>query len=169
GAPGGLVGALRREVRALDPDRPVFRIRTLEGVLAQSLARERFLLVLLGVFAATALLLASLGIYGVTARTTRRRTREIGVRIAVGARRRDVLGMVLARGAVLVGGGLAAGLAGAVVAGRALEGLLFGISPTDPLTLGSVGAVLGCVGLLATLLPARRAARVDPVRALRAE
>ncbi|NIP56541.1 MAG: FtsX-like permease family protein, partial [Gemmatimonadetes bacterium] len=147
-APAVLVEPLRREVRDLDPDLPVFRVRSLEGLFAESLARERFLLALMGVFAATALLLASLGIYGVTARTTRRRTREIGVRIAVGARGRDVLGMVLARGGVMVGGGLAVGLAGAAVAGRALESLLFGVSPTDPLTLGSVAVVLGCVGLL---------------------
>jgi len=146
GAPAVLAEPLRREVRALDPDLPVFRVRSLEGVFAESLARERFLLVLLAVFAATALLLASLGIYGVTARTTRRRTREIGVRIAVGARGRDVLGMVLARGGVMVGGGLAVGLACAAVAGRALESLLFGVSPTDPPHAGICGGGPGVRG-----------------------
>jgi putative ABC transport system permease protein len=167
--PESLVPDVRRAVRSLDPQVPVYGVRTMEQVLADVTARERFTTVLLGSFAALALLLAAVGIYGVVAYAVSSRTPEIGLRMALGAQRRDVVRMVLGEGLRLVGTGLALGLGLAVLTGRAVASLLFETAPTDPLTLTVVALFLMLVALTATVLPARRASRIDPVTALRAE
>jgi putative ABC transport system permease protein len=167
--PATLAEAVRREVHALDPALPVSGLTTLEDVVSKSVSRPRFYAVLLASFACVALLLAAVGLYGVIAYGVTRRTREIGVRVALGARPQDVLALVVGEGARLLGLGLAAGLALAFAATRLLRGLLFGVSPTDPASLLLVAALLSTVALLACVLPARRAARLDPVDALRTE
>jgi len=133
------------------------------------MAREEFVLTLLGIFGVVALLLASVGVYGVTAQAARRRTREIGIRMALGAAGADVLRMMLRHGLVVIGLGLAAGLGAALLATRALTSLLYGVEPTDPATLVSVVALLGGIAVVACYLPARRATTVDPVSSLRVE
>jgi predicted permease len=169
GDPEALATAARNAVAAVDPDVPVYRVRTLTQLRAASAARERFLMLVLGVFAAAALALAAVGIYGVVAHTVAQRTRELGIRMALGARAADILWLVLRQGAFLGGAGGALGLAGALVASRALERLLYQVTPSDPPTLAlGVGALL-LVTLAASYLPARRAAGVDPVEALRHE
>lgn len=165
------VETLRREVGAIvagiDSEIPVGPVRSMEAVIAGSLARERLLSVLLAVFAATALLLGSIGVYGVISYSVGRRTREIGLRIAVGARPREVLNLVVRQGVFLGALGVAVGVAGSVATGRLLEGFLFGVSETDVLTLLVVGAGMLVVAGVASFLPARRAASVDPLTALR--
>ena len=133
------------------------------------MAREEFVLTLLGAFGVVALLLATVGVYGVTAQAARRRTQEIGIRMALGAGSAEVVGMMLRQGARVVGVGLVVGLAVALVSTRALSSLLYGVEPTDPGTLAAVVALLGGVALLACYVPARRATAVDPVSSLRAE
>jgi putative ABC transport system permease protein len=164
-----LVSAAERAVWSLDPDMPVTEVRTMDQLRATSVAQRRFNLVLLGVFAAVAVLLACLGTYGVMEYAVTERTHEVGVRLALGARRGDVLRLVLGRSFRLASAGVAVGLVGALVASRGLGSLLYGISATDPLTLAVAVSALACAALLATLLPARRATRVDPVEALRTE
>ena len=159
----------RSVLREMDPLIPVSRSETLRDVWSASMAREEFVLTLLGVFGVVALLLSSVGVYGVTAQAARRRTQEIGIRMALGAGAPDVLRLMLRHGLVVVGLGLGLGLAASVLATRALSSLLYGIEPTDPGTLASVVALLGGVALLACYLPARRATRVDPVRSLRSD
>jgi putative ABC transport system permease protein len=138
-------------------------------VEAASVAQPRFLLVLIGLFAAVALLLAAIGLYGLIAFMVGQRAHEIGVRMALGARTGQVVGMVLRQGMAMIGVGLVAGLIAALVLTRTLQGFLFGVRPSDPLTLGAVTLVLAAVGALACLLPARRAAGVAPLDALRIE
>jgi putative ABC transport system permease protein len=167
--PAALASAVRSEVFAVDSQAVVARIRTLDQVLADSLAARRFQLLLIGVFAGTALVLASLGIYGVVAYSIARRKTEIGIRIALGAALADVHRLVLRQGMRPVVLGLVAGVAGALAAGRLVESLLFGTHSTDPLTFSVVVAVLFGAGLLACYLPARRATRMDPASALRHE
>jgi putative ABC transport system permease protein len=133
------------------------------------MARQRFATLLLGVFSVVALVIAAIGIYGVMAYNVSRRTTEIGIRLALGAQPRDVLNLVLAQGGKLVGLGLFLGLAAALASGRLLESLLFQTSPHDPLTLAAITLILALVATLACLLPARRATKVDPMVALRAE
>jgi predicted permease len=165
--PGTLGDSIRHEVQSVDPGIPVFAVRTLNEVVARSLADRRFALVILGVFAGVALLLASIGIYGVMAYTFSQRTHEIGVRVALGAQRSDILRMALGEGLMLVAFGLAAGLIGALVVTRFLRSMLFSVQPTDPVTFISIALLLASVALGACLIPARRATQVDPLVALR--
>jgi predicted permease len=169
GDPGTLGEAIRREVQAVDPGIPVFGIRTMDDVVTKSLSARRFALELLGVFAGVAFLLASIGIYGVMANTFSRRIGEIGLRMALGAQRSDILKTVLREGAAIVVFGVAAGLIGSVMLTQFLRTLLFDIKPTDPLTFGVITAVLSAVALLACFIPAQRAIRIDPLVALRHE
>jgi ABC-type antimicrobial peptide transport system permease subunit len=138
-------------------------------VISQSLARRRFALTLVGAFAATALLLAGLGIYGVTAYSVGQRAQEIGLRMAIGAGRRDILQLIVGKGLRVITAGIAVGLIGAALLTRLLTSLLFGATPTDPVTYVVVSSVLAVVALLACYVPATRALRIDPVVALRAE
>jgi putative ABC transport system permease protein len=159
-----------REVgRRLDPDLPIVGMTTMEDVVSRSVEAPRFYAFLLAVFSAAALALAAIGIYGVLSYAVAARTREIGVRIAIGARRRDVIGMVLGNAARLAALGLGAGLAAALLLTRLLSGILFDVRPFDPATYAAVSAILFGVALLAALVPARRASIVDPMTALRQE
>jgi putative ABC transport system permease protein len=167
--PGALVANLRSALAAVDPDVPVSEIRTLEQVISQAVTTPRFTMLLLTVFAALALVLGAVGIYGVLSYAVGQRTHEIGVRMALGARRSDMLALVVQQGLVLTLIGVGVGLLGAFAATRLLRTLLFEVSPTDPLTFLAVPLLLGAVALLASYLPARRAARVDPMIALRSE
>jgi len=167
GDPVQLSEAIRREVRAVDPNEPVFGVRTMNEVVAIALAQRRFTMLLLALFAATALALSAIGIYGVMAYFVTQRTHEIGIRMALGASRRTVLGMVLRQGAKLAAGGVVAGLLGAVAMTRAIAALLFDVSPRDPATLVALSLALCAIAMLACYVPAHRATRVDPIRALR--
>ena len=164
-----LAPAVRREVRALDPEIPVSRVRSMEQVLSASASVRELNVMLLSVFAAVALTLAALGIYGVMAYTVTQRTKEIGVRMALGASAVEVQRLVLRQGLLLAGIGVLLGALGAVALGRVLTSLLFGVSATDPAIYAAVTAVLAAVALLATYVPARRATRVSPMVALRYE
>jgi predicted permease len=167
--PGSLAAPVEACVRELDPQLPLTRVATLDEVVARSLAEPRFYAILLGAFAATALFLAALGIFGALSYAVSQRSREIGIRVALGAQPAEVLGMVLRHALTLAALGMGIGLAGALALSRAISGMLFGLSPSDPATLGGVAALLAAVALLASYIPARRATRVDPVEALRAE
>ncbi len=161
--------AIRHEVQSLDPNIPVFSVRTMDEVIARSMAERRFALQLLGVFAAVALLLAAIGIYGVMAYSFSQRTHEIGIRIALGAQRMDILRLAVGEGMRLVIIGLAFGLVGAALLTRFVRTMLFDVSPADPLTFAAISGVLAGVAFLACYIPARRATRVDPLVALREE
>ena len=167
--PTALTSAITTQVRALDPTLPVAQVRTMEEVVSESAGPQRFNTVLLGGFAATALILAALGIAGVLATSVSRRTQELGVRMALGAQRHDLLHMVLRQGMTLALVGLALGVPAALALTRLMSSLLFQISPYDPLTFATVSAVLIGVAFAACYVPARRATRVDPVVALRYE
>jgi putative ABC transport system permease protein len=166
--PLALASAVRHEVAALDSDLPV-DLLTMDQILADSLARQRFSIQLMSVFAALAGLLAGIGIYGVLAYLVDQRRREFGIRIALGARSADVLALVLLQGLVPVAAGLIAGIAGSLALTRLLKSLLYEVSATDPLIFGTVSAGLIAVSLAAMFIPARRATRVDPLDALRHE
>jgi predicted permease len=167
--PLGLSESIRKEILKLDPEQPVSNIRTMEQAISRSLSDRRFALTLLGMFAVTALGLAGIGLYGVMAYAVTQRTHEIGIRVALGAERRDVLRLVVGQGLKLVLMGLGLGLAGALALTRFLKALLFGVSPTDPLTFALITVLLTAVALLACWIPARRATKVDPMTALRFE
>jgi putative ABC transport system permease protein len=167
--PLSLTRSVTAAVGALDPQLPVARLQTLDAIVARSVSEPRFYMLLLGAFAAMALGLAALGIFGVMSYAVVQRSREIGIRVALGAHPGDVLRMVLRQALVLAGLGVAVGLLGAVALSRAIASLLFQLSPTDPGTLAAVGLGLTAVALLASYLPARRATRVDPLLALRSE
>jgi putative ABC transport system permease protein len=163
------IGVLRREVAALDDDVPLYSLRTLQQQVLDSAAPQRFRALLLGSFAGVALLLACIGIYGVMAYSVAQRTRELGIRMALGATRGDLMNMVLRRGTTLAAAGVAIGSLAAAGMGQLLSGLLFGITPTDPLTFAFVVLFLMVVASAACVLPARRATRIDPTVAMRAE
>jgi predicted permease len=167
--PTSLASAIRREVRAVDPSVPVYQVRTMEQAVADTTATQRFAMLLQLLFALVALSLSAVGLYGVLAFTVARRTTEIGIRMALGAKRADVQRMILKQGMGIVVIALALGVGGALAAGRLLGSLLFGVAPTDPPTYAIVVAVLLAVSLLACWIPARRASGVDPAEALRAE
>ena len=164
-----LINPIRNEIAALDRDQAVSDVATIEENIDESLASQRLTMTLLGVFAGLALILASIGLYGVMALIVTQRTREMGIRFALGASRGDVLWLVLGQGAVLVGIGLTAGLLGAFVASRALRSVLYDVAPLDPAALISALLTLSLVALIACFLPARRASLVDPIEALRME
>jgi putative ABC transport system permease protein len=167
--PESVGNTVRDAVRRMDRDLPVVRMTTMEDVVSQSVSAPRFYAFLLAIFSAAALVLAAIGIYGVLSYAVAARTREIGIRIAIGARRGSVVGMVLAGAARLAGIGLAAGLAAAFLVTRLLSRILFDVKPFDPATYAAVSAILFAVALLAALVPASRAARTDPMAALRQE
>jgi len=169
GDPDGLAPAVRTLVRAVDIDQPVFDVRTLEAMREKSQAPQRLATSLLGSFALVAMLLAAIGIYGVIAYSVGQRTREFGIRISLGERPLGVLRLVVRQGLVLATAGILVGLAGAFAITRLLTKLLFGVKPTDPLTFVGVTALFAAVAVLASVLPALRATRVDPVIALRCE
>ena len=167
--PENLAPAIRRLVKAMDPDQPVTNMRTMTEVISRSVWQPRLYAILFGVFAAVALALASVGIYGVMAYSVSERTREIGIRVALGAQRRDVLKLVVAQGMTLTLIGAGLGLVGALGATRLMQTLLFEVSATDPLTFAALAVLLSVVALVACSLPARRATKVDPMVALRYE
>jgi predicted permease len=167
--PAGVADGIRAEIRRAAPDLPIESTVTMDEALAASVAQPRFRTLLLGLFAMTATLIATCGIYGLMAYAVTQRRREIGVRMALGAERRDVLRLVLMRALRIVAAGLIAGLAGAVGVTRVLQRFLFGVTPTDPVAFTAVTLLLMAVGLMAAWLPARRATRIDPCAALRAE
>ena len=169
GDPDAMVSSIRRELQAIDPQLPMFRVTTLEREIGVTLAQPRFQAVLLAVFALIALLLATIGIYGVTSHAVGQRTQEVGIRMAMGAARRDVLRLMLVQHLKPAVIGLLLGLAGAFVLSRFLQSLLFGVGATDPATFALVAATLLLVAAIACWIPARRATRVNPVVALRAE
>ena len=167
GDPQRVAALIASQVREIDPNQPVGEVRAMDELVSADLARPRFTMLLLGAFASSAMLLAAIGLYGVIAFWVTQRTREIGVRVALGAEYGDVLRLVMWRGTLLIGAGLAIGFVATLAFGRALSGLLYGIKPTDPATLAAAAVVLAGVAMLATYVPARRAARVDPLVALK--
>jgi ABC-type antimicrobial peptide transport system permease subunit len=169
GDPMALAGPVRGEVRAIDPTVPVANVRPMTEVVATSLATPRLTGFLLGTFAAIALVLAAVGIYGVLAYLVSRRTHEIGIRLAIGADRRQVMGLILGHGLRLTAAGVVLGLAGAFALARLMQSVLYDVRPTDPGTYVAVVGVLVAAAVLASALPALRAIRVDPVSALRSE
>jgi putative ABC transport system permease protein len=169
GDPTGLNEAIRREVIQLDKEQPIFSSKTLDSLIATSTGNQRFSMLLFGVFAAAAMALATVGLYGVMSYTVAQRAHEVGIRMALGAQRRDVLGLILRQGLRLTLGGVAIGLIAAWAATRLLINLLYGVTATDLPTFVGVSLLLVGVALLACYIPARRATKVDPMAALRSE
>jgi predicted permease len=167
--PMSLLAAMRTEIAALDKELPLSDVRTLEQIASAAVARTRFTMLLLAVFAGVALLLAAVGIYGVVSYSVTQRTHEIGIRVALGAQRRDVIGLVARQGMTLVVAGMGAGLAAALVLTRVMSSLLFGVSAADPITFAGIAVLLMGVALGACFVPARRAMKMDPMVALRHE
>jgi putative ABC transport system permease protein len=167
--PASLTAAATREIHALDPDQPVADVRTLEQVVAKSIARPRFNTLLLAIFAGVALVLASVGLYGVMNYSATQRTHEVGIRMALGATRTDIMKLVVGNGMMLTVIGIGLGVAASLILTRVMASLLFGVTATDVPTFLGVSAVLAAVALIANYIPARRATRVDPVIALRYE
>lgn len=167
--PAALIDAVRQQVRSLDPNQPIYNIRTMEQIRDESITNEKFNLTLWGLFACIALVLALVGVYGVMNYAVTQRTQEIGIRVALGAQQRDVLSLIMGQGMKLAMLGIIGGLVGAWLLSRLMKGMLFGVSNTDPLTFGLIAALLVMVALLACWIPARRATKVDPLIAIRYE
>ena len=167
--PASVAQAATAALHAIDPEQPVQNVRTMDDVLDQTLTSQRFSAMVLGLFATLALTLASVGIYSVLSYIVRGRSREIGIRTALGARTGDVLRMVITEGMTPTLVGIAGGAVAALASARLLERLVFGVSAADPLTFGAVAGTLAVVALIASVVPAYRAARVDPLNALRDE
>jgi ABC-type antimicrobial peptide transport system permease subunit len=166
---GDMVATLREKLRGIDPSIPLFEAGTLQNTVDASFYNRRAIMLLLASFAALALFLAAIGIYGVLAYDISQRTREIGIRGAIGASRRQIVGLIMRQGLWKIGVGLAVGLICAILLSRYLASLLFALKPTDPWAYLSVSLMLGAVATLASYLPARRAARIEPIQALRTE
>jgi ABC-type antimicrobial peptide transport system permease subunit len=160
---------IRAELQKLDPDLPMYGVRTMQERVASSLASRRFAMLLLALFAAVAMGLASIGIYSVLTYLVNQGTRELGIRMALGATPREVLLLIIKQGMGVTGVGVTLGLAGAFITTRFMASLLFGVSAVDPVTFVAVPAMLAAAALLASYAPARRAARVDPMVSLRSE
>ena len=160
---------MREAVGEVDKEMPITSLRTMEDYLSESVSQRRFNAILLGAFAILALILAAVGLYGVISYSVLHRTHEIGIRIALGAKRRDVFKLVIGQGMLLALIGVAIGLGAAFALTRLMSGMLYGISPTDPLTFAGIALLLIAVALLACYVPARRATKVDPMVALRCE
>jgi putative ABC transport system permease protein len=169
GDPTAVARFISAQVTEIDPNQPVGEIRAMTDFVTDDLARPRFTTLLLGGFASAAVLLAAVGLYGVIAFAVAQRTREIGVRVALGAQRGDVYRLVMRRGMLLIGTGLVIGTGAVLALGRVVAGLLFGVTPRDPVTMVAVALFLTAVAIIATYLPARRAMHVDPLVALRVE
>jgi putative ABC transport system permease protein len=169
GDPTRLAGAIRAAIRSVDATLPILRVATMENVVSATAQQRRFAFVLFQVFAVVALLLAAAGIYGVLAGSVTERTRELGIRAALGASRNGLLALVLRQGLALTATGLVVGALGSLLLSRFLQRLLFGVGSTDPLTFAGVVAVLMAVALIACWAPAWRATRVSPLEAIRGE
>jgi predicted permease len=169
GDPSALSPSIKKELRGIDPDLPMYSVRTMDDRVQESLARRRFSMLLLGTFAGVALVLATIGIYGIMAYLVNQGTREIGIRMAIGATQREIVRLVVFQGMTLAVTGVGIGLAAAFVFTRLMRSLLFGIGAADPVTFAGISLLLTFVALLATYIPARRAARIDPILCLRAE
>jgi putative ABC transport system permease protein len=169
GDPNQLISSARNQVRSIDPDQPIYNIRTMDEIRGESIAPQRLNLTLLTIFAAIAFVLAIVGIYGVMSYAVTQRTHEIGIRMAIGAQPRDVFRMILGQGMMLTIIGMAAGLIGAFALTRLMATMLFNIKPTDPVTFGGVAVLLLAIALIACYIPGRRATKVDPVNSLRYE
>jgi putative ABC transport system permease protein len=167
--PAAIPEEVRQQVQSVNPELPVFGAMTLPGVVSRSLSQRRFSMEMVLIFALTALLLAALGIYGTISYLVNERTHEIGIRLALGATRTNILGMILRQGLELAIAGAVVGLVGALIVSHLMAGLLYGVRPTDPVTFVGVAILLIGIALLACYLPARRAMRVDPMIALRYE
>jgi predicted permease len=169
GTPLGLTAAIRQTLQEMNSQQVMYGVDTMDAVIADSLAPRRFSMILLGIFAVLALVLSMVGIYGVISYLVGQRTHEIGVRVALGAQRSDVMRLVLGQGTKMALIGVAIGLAAALILTRLMTKMLFGVSASDPLTFGGVAVLLTIVALAACYIPARRATRVDPIVALRYE
>jgi ABC-type antimicrobial peptide transport system permease subunit len=167
--PHTLVEPVRRSILEIDGELAPYRIQTMEERLLSSLSRERFNVFLLGIFAVTALFLAAVGLFGVISFLASQRSHEIGIRMALGARRGDVISLMMRYGAALTGGGIVIGVFLALALSRLLESFLYGVTATDPMTILIVSGLLGAVALAAVLIPSHRASRVDPLDVLRYE
>ncbi|HXA67154.1 MAG TPA: FtsX-like permease family protein, partial [Bryobacteraceae bacterium] len=167
--PAALTGAIVREIRAVESNAAVYNIRTMQDRLHDSLARQRFSTLMLGAFAAFALLLAAVGVYGVMSYLVSQSTHDIGVRVALGAQPGNILGLVVRQGMELAAIGIVGGLIGGLLLTRAMTSLLFGVTATDAVTFSSVALILALVAFAATVIPALRATSVDPMVALRDE
>jgi ABC-type antimicrobial peptide transport system permease subunit len=162
-----MLSAAKTVLQGLDPDLPMYYVRTMEQRVDESLARRRFSMLLLGVFASVALVLATIGIYGVMNYLVNQGIRELGIRIALGASQRDILSLVVGQGMALSLFGVTLGLAAAFLLTRLIRSMLFGVAPTDPFTFAGISLLLAMITLLATYIPAQRATQIDPVTSLR--